>query len=93
MKPAPPLLRPHQTEAVDAALAAFASGERRATVVSACGTGKTLTAAHIADQATGEGHALVVVPTVELLAQTTQRWRQAGRGGRVIGVSSMKQAA
>lgn len=91
MTPAPPRLRPHQIEAADAALAAFASGERRATVVSACGTGKTLTAAHIADQTAGEGHVLVVVPTLELLAQTIQRWRQAGRGGTVIGVSSMKQ--
>ncbi|MFD7978745.1 Helicase associated domain protein [Streptomyces sp. NPDC059071] len=91
MTPALPRLRPHQTEAADAALAAFASGERRATVVSACGTGKTLTAAHIADQTAGEGHVLVVVPTLELLAQTIQRWRQAGRGGTAIGVSSMKQ--
>jgi superfamily II DNA or RNA helicase len=89
--PAPPQLRPHQTEAADAALAAFQSGERRATVVSACGTGKTLTAAHIAGQTAGEGHVLVVVPTLELLAQTIQRWRQAGRSGTAIGVSSMKQ--
>ncbi|MFD8576690.1 Helicase associated domain protein [Streptomyces virginiae] len=93
MTPALLRLRPHQTEAADAALAAFASGERRATVVSACGTGKTLTAAHIANRTAGDGNVLVVVPTLELLAQTIQRWRQAGRGGTVIGVSSMKQRA
>ncbi|MFE9046361.1 Helicase associated domain protein [Streptomyces sp. NPDC007818] len=91
MTPALLRLRPHQTEAADAALAAFAFGERRATVVSACGTGKTLTAAHIADQTARDGHVLVVVPTLELLAQTIQRWREAGRGGRAIGVSSMRQ--
>ncbi|MFD7068268.1 Helicase associated domain protein [Streptomyces sp. NPDC059913] len=91
MTSALPRLRPHQTEAADAALAAFASGERRATVVSACGTGKTLTAAHIAEQTAGDGHVLVVVPTLELLAQTVQRWRQTGRGGTAVGVSSMKQ--
>ncbi|MFF2780895.1 DEAD/DEAH box helicase family protein [Streptomyces sp. NPDC058052] len=85
MTPASPRLRPHQTEAADAALAAFASGERRATMVSACGTGKTLTAAHIADQTARDGHVLVVVPTLQLLVQTIQRWRQrAGTAWRSV---------
>ena len=37
------LLRPHQKEALKAPTDAFAAGEERVTVVSACGTGKTQT--------------------------------------------------
>ncbi|WP_159062983.1 DEAD/DEAH box helicase family protein [Streptomyces scabiei] len=38
----PRRLRPHQKEALKALTDAFAAGEERVTVVSACGTGKTL---------------------------------------------------
>ncbi|WP_184503325.1 DEAD/DEAH box helicase [Streptomyces botrytidirepellens] len=91
MTSAPPALRPHQKEAVDATVGAFAAGERRATVVSACGTGKTLTAAATAHRLAPGGAVLVAVPTLALLTQTIQRWRQAGRPGLVLGVSSLKQ--
>ncbi|MCZ4120251.1 Helicase associated domain protein [Streptomyces sp. H39-S7] len=87
----PPALRPHQIAAVHAAVAAFEAGERRATVVSACGTGKTRTAAETAQRLAANGAVLVAVPTLDLLTQTIQRWRQAGRRGPALGISSLQQ--
>ncbi|MFI1436724.1 DEAD/DEAH box helicase family protein [Streptomyces lydicus] len=40
---------------------------RRATIVSACGTGKTLMGAHTARQVARSGRVLVLVPTLDLL--------------------------
>ncbi|MFJ4732533.1 Helicase associated domain protein [Streptomyces sp. NPDC088770] len=91
MPPTPPALRPHQAEAVEAAVNAVVAGERRVTVVSACGTGKTLTAAATAHRLAPRGTVLVAVPTLALLTQTIQRWRQAGRTGLMLGVSSLTQ--
>ncbi|MFD7817659.1 Helicase associated domain protein [Streptomyces sp. NPDC059785] len=92
MRPSSPLaLRPHQTEAVEAVVDAVAAGEQRVTVVSACGTGKTLTAAVTAHRLAPQGAVLVAVPTLALLTQTVQRWRQAGRAGPMLGVSSLTQ--
>lgn len=86
-----PSLRPHQREAVEAITGAFTRGERRATMVSACGTGKTFTAAETARRLAPSGTVLVAVPTLALLTQTIQRWRQAGRTGLALGVSSLDQ--
>jgi superfamily II DNA or RNA helicase len=69
---------------------AYARGESRTTVVSACGTGKTLTAAAAAHQLAAS-RVLVAVPTLALLVQTITRWREAGRRGVMLGVSSMTQ--
>ncbi|NBM19106.1 DEAD/DEAH box helicase [Streptomyces sp. GC420] len=91
MSLASPALRPHQREAVEAVMNAVVAGERRVTVVSACGTGKTLTAAATVHRLAPEGIALVAVPTLALLTQTIQRWRQAGRTGLAVGVSSLTQ--
>ncbi|MGW4904467.1 Helicase associated domain protein [Streptomyces albidoflavus] len=91
MSAKPPTLRPHQREALGAILDAAAAGERRLTVVSACGTGKTHTAAAAVQHLTPQGRALVVVPTLALLTQTIERWRQSGLGGTAIGVSSLTQ--
>jgi len=91
VSPASPTLRPHQREAVEAVTNAVVAGERRVTVVSACGTGKTLTAAATVHRLAPEGIALVAVPTLALLTQTIQRWRQAGRTGLAVGVSSLTQ--
>ncbi|MEU9136909.1 Helicase associated domain protein [Streptomyces sp. NPDC048404] len=84
-------LRPHQQEALVAITGAFASGERRVTAVSACGTGKTLTAVATACHIAPNGRVLVVVPTLELLTQTIRRWREGGRAGLMVGLSSMGQ--
>ncbi|ANB03972.1 hypothetical protein SAM40697_6917 [Streptomyces ambofaciens] len=90
-------LRPHQREAVDAVRSALevpASGtvpERglRTQVVMATGSGKTLVAAQSAHEL-GAGRVLVLVPSLDLLAQTEAAWREAGRTGPMIGVSSLR---
>ncbi|MFF4918928.1 DEAD/DEAH box helicase [Streptomyces tendae] len=91
-------LRPHQREAVDAVLAALevvpAAGtvpERglRTQVVMATGSGKTLVAAQSAHELQA-GRVLVLVPSLDLLAQTQAAWRGAGRTGPMIGVSSLR---
>ncbi|MGQ4374796.1 Helicase associated domain protein [Streptomyces sp. SAS_267] len=84
-------LRPHQQEALAAITGAFARGEHRVTAVSACGTGKTLTAVATARHIAPNGRVLVVVPTLELLTQTIRRWREGGCAGLMVGLSSMGQ--
>ncbi|GAA2495846.1 hypothetical protein GCM10010406_35150 [Streptomyces thermolineatus] len=70
-------MRPHQVEAVKAAVRALepptgamvpAAG-LRAQVIAACGTGKTRIAAGVAEQLRA-GRVLVLVPTLDLLTQT-----------------------
>ncbi|MGR6541083.1 Helicase associated domain protein [Streptomyces rochei] len=90
-------LRPHQREAVGAVRAALevpAAGtvpERglRTQVVMATGSGKTLVAAQSAHELRA-GRVLVLVPSLDLLAQTEASWREAGRTGPMIGVSSLR---
>lgn len=90
-------LRPHQREAVDAVRAALevpVAGtvpERglRTQVVMATGSGKTLVAAQSAHELRA-GRVLVLVPSLDLLAQTEAAWREAGRTGPMIGVSSLR---
>ncbi|WP_406349816.1 Helicase associated domain protein [Streptomyces sp. NBC_00658] len=82
-------LRPHQKDALKALTDAFTAGERRATVVSACGTGKTHTAIAAAHHLAPDGAVLVALPTLELVTQTIHRWRQAGRRGPMMSVSSI----
>ncbi|MEU1259617.1 Helicase associated domain protein [Streptomyces chartreusis] len=84
-------LRPHQTEAVAAATRALHT-HPRTSVIAACGTGKTVIAARTAHRLTPHGRALVVVPTLDLLAQTASVWRLAGRKGKPIAVCSARQA-
>jgi superfamily II DNA or RNA helicase len=92
-------LRPHQREAVDAVLRALeipAGGTvpehgLRTQVIMATGTGKTLVATRSAEELRA-GRVLVLVPSLDLLAQTEAAWRQGGRGGPVVGVSSMRGA-
>lgn len=93
----PVRMRPHQQEAVDAVVRALAlpgSGpvpERglRTQVVMATGSGKTLVAVRSAE-ALRAGRVLVLVPSLDLLAQTEAAWRTAGRTGPMIGVSSLR---
>ncbi|MGW7824444.1 Helicase associated domain protein [Streptomyces puniciscabiei] len=90
-------LRPHQREAVDAVLRALELPARatvperglRTQVIMATGTGKTLVAARSAEELRA-GRALVLVPSLDLLAQTEAAWREGGRGGPMIGVSSLR---
>ncbi|MGW4690434.1 DEAD/DEAH box helicase family protein [Streptomyces sp. NPDC004244] len=63
----------------------------RATVVSACGTGKTLMGVHTAQRVARAGRVLVLVPTLDLLVQTVSVWRGAGRTGRMVAVCSLQK--
>ncbi|WGD38710.1 DEAD/DEAH box helicase family protein [Streptomyces cathayae] len=83
-------LRPHQEEAIEAG--AHALLHRRlpaATIVAACGTGKTLIGKRIAEHFAPRGPVLVVVPTLDLLTQTAARWLADDGFDQLIGVCSL----
>ncbi|MFH9990521.1 DEAD/DEAH box helicase [Streptomyces luteogriseus] len=90
-------LRPHQREAVDAVLRALELPARstvperglRTQVIMATGSGKTLVAVRSAEELRA-GRVLVLVPSLDLLAQTKTAWREGGRTGPMIGVSSLR---
>ena len=84
----PRYLRDYQQAAVDAALTTFSASETRLTILSACGTGKTVTmlALHemLESQLTG-----FFCPNLSLLQQTVARWREfTGDGFRALIVCS-----
>ncbi|MFI0901877.1 Helicase associated domain protein [Streptomyces sp. NPDC020983] len=91
MAPSDIELRPHQQQAVTAAARTLRT-TARASVVAACGTGKTLIAARTATRLAPRGRVLVLVPTLDLLAQTARVWRAAGRKGPAVAVCSARQA-
>ncbi len=55
----------------------------------ATGSGKTRVAARSAEELRA-GRVLVLVPSLDLLAQTEAAWREAGRRGPAVGVSSLR---
>jgi superfamily II DNA or RNA helicase len=89
-------LRDHQVEAVDAIVRGMdvpsggipAQG-LRGQVHAACGTGKTLMAAAAARRMVPRGRVLVLVPTLDLLAQTVKAWHEAGHRGSAVAVCSL----
>ncbi|MFG2833172.1 Helicase associated domain protein [Streptomyces sp. NPDC048434] len=90
-------LWPHQREAVDAVVRALQLPARsfvppkglRTQVIMATGSGKSLVAVRSAEELHA-GHVLVLVPSLDLLAQTEAAWREGGRRGPMIGVSSLR---
>ncbi|WP_234329663.1 DEAD/DEAH box helicase [Streptomyces viridochromogenes] len=90
-------LRPHQREAVDAVLRALElparslvpEGGLRTQVIMATGSGKSLVATRSAEELHA-ARVLVLVPSLDLLAQTEASWRAGGRTGPMIGVSSLR---
>ncbi|EFL20026.1 DEAD/DEAH box helicase [Streptomyces sp. C] len=62
----------------------------RGTIVSATGSGKTITAAAGALECFPGGRILVTVPTLDLLAQTAQAWRLVGHKAPMIAVCSLE---
>ncbi|MFJ1975301.1 Helicase associated domain protein [Streptomyces sp. NPDC087903] len=90
-------LRPHQIEAVAAIMRGLdippdgipANG-LRGQVHAACGTGKTLIAAASARRLVPGGRILVLVPTLDLLAQTVKAWHDAGHKGPAVAVCSLQ---
>jgi len=84
-------LRPHQKEAVSATTRVLGN-HPRASVIAACGTGKTLIAACTTARIAPRGRVLVLLPTLDLLSQTIRSWRAAGRKGPAVAVCSARQA-
>ncbi|MEU0398239.1 Helicase associated domain protein [Streptomyces sp. NPDC006208] len=90
-------LRPHQREAVDAVIRALEFPARslvperglRTQVIMATGSGKSLVAVRSAEELHA-GRVLVLVPSLDLLAQTEAAWREGGRTGPMIGISSLR---
>ncbi|MFJ6650611.1 Helicase associated domain protein [Streptomyces sp. NPDC091290] len=62
----------------------------RGTIVSATGSGKTITAAACALESFADGRILVMVPTLDLLAQTAQAWRLVGHRAPMVAVCSLE---
>ncbi|MFE0790332.1 Helicase associated domain protein [Streptomyces mutabilis] len=62
----------------------------RATIVSATGSGKTITAAACALESFPDGRILVTVPTLDLLVQTAQAWRLVGHRAPMVAVCSLE---
>ncbi|MEV0495676.1 DEAD/DEAH box helicase [Streptomyces atratus] len=90
-RPARRVLRPHQVEGRDAAARHLRRPGTRGLFVSATGTGKTLVAIRLVDLL-GLRLVLVVVPTLDLAAQTALAWRQDGHLEHMVIVSSMDTA-
>ncbi|MFE1781031.1 Helicase associated domain protein [Streptomyces sp. NPDC059506] len=62
----------------------------RGTIVSATGSGKTITAATCALESFADGRILVTVPTLDLLVQTAQAWRAVGHRAPMVAVCSLE---
>ncbi|MFI0990788.1 DEAD/DEAH box helicase [Streptomyces exfoliatus] len=62
----------------------------RGTIVSATGSGKTITAAACALECFPYGRILVTVPTLDLLVQTAQAWRAVGHRAPMVAVCSLE---
>ncbi|GAA2572990.1 MULTISPECIES: DEAD/DEAH box helicase [Streptomyces] len=62
----------------------------RGTLVSATGSGKTITAAASALECFPGGRILVTVPTLDLLVQTVQAWRLVGHRAPMVAVCSLE---
>ncbi|MHC3391104.1 helicase associated domain-containing protein [Streptomyces lavendulocolor] len=62
----------------------------RGTIVSATGSGKTITAASCALECFRNGRILVMVPTLDLLVQTAQTWRLVGHRAPMVAVCSLE---
>ncbi|MFF5881001.1 Helicase associated domain protein [Streptomyces californicus] len=94
-------LREHQVTAVAAIRAWAGRPERtpipprgaRGTLVSATGSGKTITAAWAARDCFPNGRILVTVPTLDLLVQTAQAWRAVGHRAPMVAVCSLENDA
>ena len=70
--------RKHQSEAIEKALAGFATHDR-GKLIMACGTGKTFTSLRLAEQFArenggGKARVLFLIPSIALLSQTLREW-------------------
>ncbi|MEV8434756.1 DEAD/DEAH box helicase [Streptomyces chartreusis] len=90
-------LRDHQVEAVsnivrglDIPPGGIPEHGLRGQVHAACGTGKTVIAAASAKRLVPRGRVLVLVPTLDLLAQTVKAWHDVGHRGPTVAVCSLQ---
>ncbi|MFI6376572.1 Helicase associated domain protein [Streptomyces sp. NPDC050546] len=90
-------LRDHQVEAVSAIVRGFDIppggipwNGLRGQVHAACGAGKTIIAAASAMRLVPKGRTLVLVPTLDLLAQTVKAWHEVGHTGPAVAVCSLQ---
>ncbi|NWF27451.1 Helicase associated domain protein [Streptomyces sp. PKU-EA00015] len=90
-------LRDHQIEAVSAIVRGFdvppggiPFNGLRGQVHAACGTGKTIIAAASAKRLVPNGRVLVLVPTLDLLAQMVKAWHDVGHRGPAVAVCSLQ---
>ncbi|MBH5338813.1 Helicase associated domain protein [Streptomyces pactum] len=90
-------LRDHQIEAVAAIVrgldippGGIPWNGLRGQVHAACGTGKTVIAAVSAKRIIPKGRILVLVPTLDLLAQTVKAWHEVGHTGPAVAVCSLQ---
>ncbi|MEU7011848.1 Helicase associated domain protein [Streptomyces sp. NPDC046332] len=91
-RPGRPLLRPDQEQGLAAVARQLRRPGSRALYVAATGTGKTLVSIRAADELAAR-LILVVVPTLDLAAQTALAWRRDGHLEHMVIVSSMDTAA
>ncbi|MFF0051139.1 Helicase associated domain protein [Streptomyces sp. NPDC005498] len=87
-----PLLRPDQVQGLGAVVRHLRRSHTRALYVAATGTGKTLVSIRAADELAAR-LVLVVVPTLDLAAQTALAWREDGHLEHIVIVSSMDASA
>ncbi|MGW4055942.1 Helicase associated domain protein [Streptomyces sp. NPDC004779] len=87
-----PVLRPDQERGLRAVVRHLRRLHTRALYVAATGTGKTLVSIRAADEL-GARLVLVVVPTLDLAAQTALAWRRDGHLEHMVIVSSMDTTA
>ncbi len=81
-------LRPHQLEAVNALERAFLKA-KRATLVMACGTGKTLVGLELSRRLNAR-HVIVLSPSLGLIRQHVQEWKAQGNNTEFLCVCSDK---
>ncbi|MET8276382.1 Helicase associated domain protein [Streptomyces sp. NPDC005096] len=83
-----PALRPDQAQGLGAVVRHLRRPHTRALYVAATGTGKTLVSIRAADELEAK-LVLIVVPTLDLAAQTALAWRADGHHEHMVIVSSM----
>ncbi|WP_405901820.1 Helicase associated domain protein [Streptomyces sp. NBC_00656] len=91
-RPERPPLRPDQVQGLGAVVRHLRQPHTRALYVAATGTGKTLVSIRAADQLAAS-LVLIVVPTLDLAAQTALAWRRDGHSEHMVIVSSMDTSA
>ena len=68
------VLRPYQEDALESVMKGFETNDR-GKLIMACGTGKTLTALHIAQEMYGKGGLILyIVPSISLIQQAMLDW-------------------